>query len=252
MSYFLSQAFELFFLPPGIFILLLCLSILLVKNLQRLKILLFIQILLIYILSIPLTSDYLFSTLETIPALTEEQITSNKVAAIVVLAGGITGYKNEYHGPDIGHFTQLRLRYAAWLQKKIGVPVIVTGGIEEEGVTEAELMKQVLQNEYEIKARIWVEKQSKNTYENALYSSRILSEHQYQNYYLVTSAFHMPRALAVFKKHNEKVIPAPMGFYHNQGILEWGAFKPNSNVLWKNYLALHEIIGRYWYQLYYG
>lgn len=252
MNHFFSQLFEIIFLPPGLFILLLVLSILLVKNLQRLKGLLIIQILLIYFFSIPLTSDYLFSTLETIPALSEEQIKMNKADAIVVLAGGIKVYKKEYHGPDIGHFTHLRLRYAAWLQKRTGLPVIVSGGIEEEGVTEAELMQRILQNEYAIKGSIRVEKQSKNTYENSLYSSKILSEHQYQNYYLVTSAFHMPRALEVFKKHNEKVIPAPMGFYYNPGVLEPGKFKPQSHVLWKNYLALHEIIGRYWYQFYYG
>lgn len=211
-----------------------------------------IQILLIYISSISLTSDYLFSTLETIPELSEEQIKTGKVDVIVVLAGGITAYKKEYHGPDIGYFTQLRLRYAAWLQKKTGLPIIVTGGIERGGASEAQLMKQVLQNEYEIKDSIRVEMQSKNTYENSLYSSKIISEQGYQSYYLVTSGFHMPRALEVFKKHNEKVIAAPMGFYYNPGVLEAGAFKPNSRALWKNYLALHEIIGRYWYQIYYG
>lgn len=209
-------------------------------------------ILLIYIASISLTSDYLFSTLETIPELSEEQIKTSKVDVIVVLAGGISAYKKEYHGPDIGYFTLLRLRYAAWLQKKTGLPMIVTGGIERGGVSEAQLMRQILQNEYEIKDSIWVEKQSKNTYENSLYSSKIISEQGYQNYYLVTSAFHMPRALEVFKKHNEKVIAAPMGYFHNPGVLEAGAFKPNSRSLWSNYLALHEIIGRYWYRLYYG
>lgn len=252
MSHYIGQLFEMFFFPPGIFILFLGLTVLLEKSLQRLKILILIQMGLIYILSIPFTSDYFFSILETIPPLSEEQIRTNKVDAIVVLAGGMRPYEKEYHGPDLNYFSQLRLRYAAWLQKKTNLDIIVTGGVAEEGVTEAELMKQVLQNEYEIKGTIRVEKQSKNTYENALYSSKILAQHQYQNYYLVTSAFHMPRALEVFKKYNNNVLPAPMGFFHNPGILEWGKFKPHSHVIWKNYLALHEIIGRYWYHFYYG
>lgn len=251
MNYYLGQLFEILFLPPGIVILFLILSVILVKNLKYLKFLLVLQILLVYVLSTSFLSDVLFSKLETIPALSEAQISENKVNAIVVLAGGISTYSKEYHGPDIGYFTSLRLRYAAWLQKRSGLPIIVTGGIERGGVTEAELMKQVLQNEYEIKSPIWVEKQSKNTYENAQFSSKILSRQGYSNYYLVTSAFHMPRALDAFMKHNEYVIPAPMGFFYNQAPFDYRALKPNSRALWKNYLALHEAVGRYWYQIYY-
>lgn len=251
MRYFFSQLFEVMFLPPGIFILLLVLSILWVKNLKTLKILLALQITLIYFLCIPLTSDVLFSKLETLPALNENQIINNKVDAIVVLAGGIRAFKKEYHGPDIGYFTLVRLRYAAWLQKQTGLPVIVTGGVERDGVSEAELMKQVLQEEYEITVPIWIEKQSKNTYENALYSSKILDEKGYQKYYLVTSAFHMSRALDAFKEFNENIIPAPAAFYYNQTAFELGKLKPQSHALWNNYLALHEIFGRYLYQIYY-
>lgn len=256
MGYYLSQIFEIFFFPPGIFIVLLVLSVVFVNNLKRLKILLLMQILLIYILSIPLTSQTLFSQLETIAALSEAQISTNKkmnkVDVIIVLAGGISAYKNEYHGPAIGYFTQERLHYAAWLQKRTGLPVIVTGGIERGGASEAQLMKQTLQNEYGIKSLIWVEQESKNTYENALFSSKIMKKHGYQNYYLVTSAFHMPRALDVFQKQNHKAMPAPMGFYVNQNKFELDQLKPNSKSLWTNYLALHEIVGRYWYRLYYG
>lgn len=251
MSYFLSKLFETLFLPPGIFIVLLILSVLLLKSIKYLKMLLVMQILLIYMLSTSFLSDVLFSKLEMIPALSEAQISVNKVDAIVVLAGGISRYKKEYHGPDIGYFTGLRLRYGAWLQKRTGLPMVVTGGIEEGDMTEAELMKQVLQNEYDITSAIWVEKQSKNTFENARYSSKILHQQGYSNYYLVTSAFHMPRALDAFRKYNDNVIPAPMGFFHNQMPFDFRTLKPSGRAIWDNYLALHEMIGRYWYQVYY-
>jgi len=251
VTVYLTRLFELFFLPPGIFIVLMLMSILLIKNLKLLKSLILLQILLMYVLTIPVTSHHLFALLETVPALTVEQIKDRQADVIVVLAGGIKPYKKEYHGPDIGHFTQLRLRYAAWLQKQTHLPLLVTGGIEKEGITEAELMQQVLQNEYAISDTILVEKNSLNTYENSLFSSTIMAEHQLQNYYLVTSAFHMPRAIMAFKEHNNNMIPAPMGFYHNSMDYLPGDFLPNSKSMWQNYLALHEIIGFYWYKIRY-
>ncbi|MCU7938004.1 MAG: YdcF family protein [gamma proteobacterium symbiont of Bathyaustriella thionipta] len=252
MSQYLTRIVELLFFPPGIFIFLLLISLLWIKNIKLLKHFLSLQVLFIYCLTIPVTGHYLFKQLENIPPLSEAQIKNNKVDAIVILAGGIKTLQQEYQGPDIGYFTQLRLRYGAWLQKRTDLPVIVTGGIARAGITEAELMAQVLRNEYGLQGTILVEKQSKNTFGNALYSSKIAKEEGFQSLYLVTSAFHMPRALASFKQHNKAVIAAPMGFYHNtMGGFSLGDFLPNSNAMRENYLALHELIGRYWYQLYY-
>ena len=252
MDLLLTRLFELFFLPPGLFIFLLLLSILLVKNIQRLKRLLFLQAFLIYFISIPLSNHYLFSLLETSPELTREQIDTHNVDVIVVLAGGIKPYRKEYQGADVGDFTQLRLRYAAWLQKQTGLPMLVTGGIEKASVTEAELMRKVLIEEYHIKAPILLETASQNTYENALYSRTILADNSWHSMYLVTSAFHMPRALKAFRNHAKQVIPAPMGFYHNSMDFQLSDFLPNSKSLRQNYLALHELIGFYWYQLRYS
>jgi len=246
-----KQLFELLFLPPGLFIFLLVMSVLFIKKIKVLKSVLVVQILIIYTLSIPLTSHFLFLYLEQIPALTEQQINNNKVDAIVILAGGISAYKQEYNSPDVNYFSHIRLRYGAWLQKQTGLPVIVTGGIERGDITEAELMAKILKNEYAVKGKIFIEKKSSNTYENALYSKKIIAKEAYQSIYLVTSAFHMPRALMVFSKQNIKAAPAPMDFYHNTMDYFWGDFRPNSNAMRENYLALHEIIGSFWYRIRY-
>ena len=61
---------------------------------------------------------------------------------------------------------------------------------------------------------IWSESQSRNTYENALYSYPILKTKDVKTILLVTSASHMPRSLAVFRKTYSgiRVIPAPTDF----------------------------------------
>jgi len=57
-----------------------------------------------------------------------------------------------------------------------------------------------------------LEPQALNTYENALFSKKILQEQQIKTSLLITSAFHMPRAQLIFEKLGLKVIPAPTDF----------------------------------------
>ncbi len=245
----LTHFFELFFLPPGVFIFFPLLTLLLVKNIKILKRLLLVQLLLFYLSSLPVSSYYLFRYLETTPALAAEQINNTPAELIVVLAGGIKAYKKEYHGADISGFTVPRLRYAAYLQKRTGLPIMAAGGINKGGITEAELMRQVLREEYAVKARIYIETVSQNTFENAIGVKQLLKAQGIKEILLVTSAFHMPRALAVFEGADIDVIPAPTDFMHNCMGYDFSDFLPASRSLRETFLALHEIIGSFWYRL---
>jgi uncharacterized SAM-binding protein YcdF (DUF218 family) len=58
-----------------------------------------------------------------------------------------------------------------------------------------------------------LESQSRNTFENAQRSKSIWDAHGFKSGLLVTSAIHMPRALAVFRQAGFDVEPAPSNFY---------------------------------------
>jgi uncharacterized SAM-binding protein YcdF (DUF218 family) len=58
-------------------------------------------------------------------------------------------------------------------------------------------------------AAILLEEQSRNTYENALYSRILLEERGLEQILLVTSAAHMRRAAACFRRQGLEVVPAP-------------------------------------------
>lgn len=58
-----------------------------------------------------------------------------------------------------------------------------------------------------------LEPTSLNTYQNAINVQQILQEQAIETILLVTSAFHMPRALAIFHKLGIDAIPAPTDFY---------------------------------------
>jgi uncharacterized SAM-binding protein YcdF (DUF218 family) len=96
--------------------------------------------------------------------------------------------------------------------------------------------------------RIVIEDQSRNTYENALYSRKIANPEPGQTWILVTSALHMPRAALVFAHQNWPMIPWPVNFLTG-GRVDW----VNEDIaLQRLYLfsrTLHEYVGLVYYRL---
>ncbi len=153
---------------------------------------------------------------------------------------------SEYGADTLGGWGLERLRYAAWLQKKTGLPVLASGGsVNEEQVPEAELMRTILK-EFAVEVN-WMETKSRNTYENALFSSRLLKRVGIGEILLVTHAWHMPRAQEAFEKAGMRVVPAPTGMLSSGHASDFQDWIPNAAALQFNYLALHEILGRLWY-----
>ena len=72
---------------------------------------------------------------------------------------------------------------------------------------------------------ILIEGNSRNTYENAIETKKLMNSRQIDKILLVTSAFHMPRALATFKTAGIDAIPSPSSYsivnYSRPQILEW-------------------------------
>ena len=79
--------------------------------------------------------------------------------------------------------------------------------------------------------RLIAEPLSRNTYENALNSAAILKREKLGPCLLVTSAFHMPRAVGMFRKVGETVIPWPVD-YRTDGKTSFGLdfTEPMTNV----------------------
>ncbi len=62
------------------------------------------------------------------------------------------------------------------------------------------------------KDRLILESKSRNTYENAVYTRDIVKPTDDQRWYLVTSAYHMPRAMGLFRKAGFNVIAYPVDY----------------------------------------
>jgi uncharacterized SAM-binding protein YcdF (DUF218 family) len=61
-------------------------------------------------------------------------------------------------------------------------------------------------------ARLIVEERSRSTHENAVFAKEVIRPAAGQNWVLVTSAFHMPRAVGAFRAVDWPVIPYPVDF----------------------------------------
>ena len=168
--------------------------------------------------------------------------------AIVVLGGGTYFHAPEYGGDTVGNMTLVRLRYAARLQRETGKPLLASGGRPLGNATsEASQMKAVLENEFKVPVR-WVEGSSDNTLENARNSCQILSKAGVHRIYLVTHAWHMPRAAMVFRQAGCVVIPAPTAWtsHYRTTLL---SFIPRADALRNSSIFMHEVIGLLWYRL---
>jgi uncharacterized SAM-binding protein YcdF (DUF218 family) len=169
--------------------------------------------------------------------------------AIVVLGSGSYLRAPEYGGINtISENTLERVRYAAFLYRKTGKPILVTGGHPlGNRDSEASQMKAVLENEFHVPVS-WMEDQSNDTEENATLSFAILKKQGITRIYLVTHAWHMRRASLLFRDAGFTVVPAAtrVDRLHEKGIL---AFLPSAKALLKSELLMHELIGICWFEL---
>ena len=94
----------------------------------------------------------------------------------------------------------------------------------------------------------WQEDRSADTRENATFSASMLKQGGVQRILLVTSAWHMPRAVAAFEGTGLTVVAAPTGF-RSPVADDVTNFLPHWHGLRDSCLALHEWTGRAWYWL---
>jgi len=126
--------------------------------------------------------------------------------------------------------------------------LVISGGpaeVLDPSYREADFLGQLARDLGIEERRLRVERTSRNTYENAVFSARLVREVQ-GPVLLVTSAYHMPRAVACFEKVGQKVIPYPADFLRTDS--GPGAWLPRPSGLVRSSAALHEYVGwlTYW------
>ncbi|CAM4390161.1 YdcF family protein [Kerstersia similis] len=159
--------------------------------------------------SLPITSIWAGGMLEnTYPYQTAAELPAADV--IVVLGGQTANGRPNWFLPEVSSHKPTRTARAAEIYRAGRAPyVLPSGGAAEGTVSEAEGMAQMLRQQGVPREALLLETASRNTYENAHLTTRVLQQHQLKTVLLVTSALHMPRSVATFDKQGVTVIPAP-------------------------------------------
>jgi uncharacterized SAM-binding protein YcdF (DUF218 family) len=127
--------------------------------------------------------------------------------------------------------------------------ILSGGGEPGDPVNEAHVLGKQLQDWGIDASRIVLEDRALNTRENAVESARIARERGFRTLVVVTSAFHMPRALDCFRAVGLEVDALPVDYKSFNWGRSWEGIFPRSGPLRDSTIALHEIAGRWVYRL---
>ena len=229
-------------LPPGIFILAMAgTAICLWKKYGRRHAasVLAVLALTLYLLSIGAVSDRLMGSLErtySVPADPQGDV-------IVMLGGGAIADVQDVDG--IGMLAQSpssRLLTVLRLHRRYDLPILLSGGqVFSDTGSEAEIARRVLRSLGVPDEMILVETRSLTTGQNARYTAEILRREGYVHPILVTSAFHLPRAVLNFEKQGITVTPYPADFWVSGDPQLYAVkFAPHASALLTNTVYLQE------------
>lgn len=205
-------------------------------------------LLLLYVFSIEPVADFLLRPLERrhLP----ENLSGLSADAIVVLAGDVR--KGVFPRDDIEVGGSRVLKGVRLFRRKAAPLIIMSGGsgdLFDPNFKEAELMKELAVELGVPRDKILVESQSRNTRENMVLTKRLLDEIKAGKIILVTSAFHMPRSLALLRKLGVDAVPVPSDFYVTDEKYDLFSFVPDLGNLGRSSVAIKEHVGIYVYRL---
>lgn len=257
--FFLIKVVKPLFLPPTLIALGMLVSLFFLFRRKRRSgfFILLCVFIVYYFISLEPVSYFLTASLES---RTTSLIanTANDVTAIVVLAGGAERQEGHRPFPELSGTSWKRLWHGIELYRLYEgkIPIFYTGGSGDpfnSSSVEAELARQYALSLGIPEDRFLIEQESRDTFENARAVQEFLDKQitsaEEQKIILVTSARHMPRALAVMRKKNINVIPAATDF--TTGSLRWSLFSflPSHASFSSSVLSIHEWVGLMGYRI---
>lgn len=232
-----------FLLPPGIFIICLLFSgaWFLFKKKQKIGIFNIAIGCLMWLLSITPISNLMLRGLDS-----NLHFLDNPKGDVIILLGGggydeapdLSGVGVPYQSVQAGIITAVKL------QKKVNVPIIVSGGkVFKFNKAEAPIMERFLMDLGISDDQIILEENSRDTFENAKYTKKVCEKFGFKNPILITSAYHMKRSVLSFRKAGLEVIPFPSIFPSWRGKqYHWNDYLPGNfkqvSMAFREYLGI--------------
>ncbi|NQU58073.1 MAG: YdcF family protein, partial [Rhodospirillales bacterium] len=252
MFFYLSKIFWFFADPGNVLLIALCLGAALVfrrrdKLGRRLLALAALSSFLIAV--VPIGENLLIVLENRFPVV---QTLPDEVDGIIVLGGVVNEVVSKSRQQiSIGGAVERLTEFAALSKKYPYAKLVFTSGsgkLLTQNIKEGDAVGPLLLALGVDMNRVQIENQSRNTYENAVMSKQLVNPAPDETWVLITSAFHMPRTVGIFRQAGWKVLPYPVDF-NFQGA---PVYTPTFNLLGGfGYLsrAIHEWLGLGFYWL---
>ncbi|MEM1111612.1 MAG: YdcF family protein [Pseudomonadota bacterium] len=170
---------------------------------------------------------------------------------IVVLGGGGVGEVHLGQLGDIGTASNRVLKGAALYKAHKAPWLLLSGGSAPEERSDAERMRDVLTLMGVPKGAVITESRSRDTRQNALFTADILEQRRLERIILVTSAYHMRRALAAFDHIGVVAYAVPTDYQRSASKKSASRWLPSVENLERSTKALREYVG-WWYYRFQG
>jgi uncharacterized SAM-binding protein YcdF (DUF218 family) len=248
MFFVITKVLLYLVLPPSGIMLLMAVGFLIVKRKRMVGWgLIVFAFLLLYGLSTGPVINALIVPLETShPPLKDKTVHAD---AIVVLTGGVSEPSWPGLGPEPSEVSLERLVKGVMLYRALRRPLIIAGGsgsLMHPEIPEADALARAAMDLGVPERDIVLENKSRNTMESARAVKGLLRG---DRIILATSAYHMKRSVALFKKRGFDVVPAPTGYLAMDRPRSLYAFIPSAVGLSTSAVALSEYISFAWYSM---
>lgn len=236
--------------PPGLFIILLLLGAFFNRRYKKMAVMLLLLCAGLYLASITPVANYLLAGLESRYALpTVDDLRASE--AIVVLGGGTQETAADLFGSGVlSPDSTARMIAAYRLYRMAPKLIIISGGPGYPGrIPESETEKRFLAQLGVKSDHIIVETRSRDTFENAVYTKELCTGKGIERIVLVTSAYHLKRAILLFSPHFENIRPCPAGFMASLDKNGLRDYLPNIGNYYGTSIALRERLGILFYEV---
>ena len=251
--FLLSKIVNYIILPPGLFIFVsvFCVVMLFLGKNRLTRIVLLANVVFFYLLAVEPVKDLLLFPLENrYPPMEEKN--HEQLNAIVVLGGGVICSSPEELGRgSLASDSLKRIVYGKRLHEVYGLPIIVSAGnvfktadCEPEALIAKRMLVELGMNE----EQIFLEDESRNTWENARYVRKL---YRPGKVILVTSSYHMRRSMYCFESNDISCIPAPTDYKIRRARYKYRSFLPRMTSFSGSHLAMREWLGLVYYRVRY-
>jgi len=242
----LKKVVSEFFMPMPIVLFLLTAGLVLLWQKRRqtaAKIVLTAGSILLLLAGYGILSDAVLKKLEyRYPVLDIRAAQKAGVKWVVVLAGSHDSDANLPVTSQLSPETQVRLIEGIRIYRGLpGTRLLVSGGRVFDSRTSAELMARLAQELGVNREDIVLEDRSRDTHGEAVLLKPVLGS---RPFVLVTSAYHMPRSMGLFRALGMQPLPAPACHYiHSSRKVVPGSFFPCMRGIRNSEFVFHEILG---------